>query len=336
MSATVPLSIILPVRNAMHSVGAAVDSVRAQRWSHWQLILVDDGSTDDSLARARAAAGSDTRVRILERPAQGLVPALNAGLAAVAEPCRYVARMDADDRMHPDRLGCQVRFLDANPAITVASSHVVLEPATSGLLRYVHWLNSLVTWADIERQLYVESPVCHPGVLLRRSALVAAKGYRDHAWPEDYDLWLRLCAAGARIAQAPGAQHVWCDSPGRLTRTDPRYGSDRFLALKAHFLAKRGPKRVSIWGAGRDGRRLARALEKEGVAIHTFIDIDPRKIGGVRRGTVPVIGPDALPGPGAGEPIIITAVGVPGARDKIRADLCARGYEELRDFVCAA
>jgi len=330
------VAIVLPVYNAETTVAAAIHSVRTQTYDEWALIVLDDGSTDASRSTVREAFAGDARCRLIERPHTGLIETLNAGLDAVPSGCAYVARMDADDRMHPDRLRCQVQALEKNPTLTLVSSRVVLEPRSPGLVSYIQWLNSLVTPDDIDRNVYVESPVCHPSIMARLEAVHAVDGYRERGWPEDYDLWLRLHERGAQMAQAPGAVHVWSDSPQRLTRTDPRYEHAQFTRLKAHFLARRWPERLRIWGAGRDGRRLARALEAEGVAIQSFIDIDPKKIGGVRRGNVPVLGPNDLNPPREADAPIITAVGVPGARDWIRSELVARGYVECRDFVCAA
>ncbi|MFT5434058.1 MAG: hypothetical protein ACI9OJ_004771, partial [Myxococcota bacterium] len=129
--------------------------------------------------------------------------------------------------------------------------------------------------------------------------------------------------------------HAWSDHPNRLTRTDPRYSRAAFIALKAHHLVRKAGCDLRIWGAGRDGKRLARALEAEGARLHQFVDIDPKKIGGLRRGQVPVVGPDDIGPPDPTRPLI-SAVGIPAARAEIRLQLTSRGYLEGRDFICAA
>ena len=330
------VTVVLPVYNAESTIAASIRSVQEQTYRHWTLLVVDDGSTDGTRKVVERAIAGDPRCQVIRREHTGLIHTLNAGLDAVPANCAYVARMDADDRMHAERLACQVRALDEHNHLALVSSRIVVEPQTPGFESYIDWLNSLVTSEDIARNLYVESPVCHPSVMARTVALLAVQGYRDQGWPEDYDLWLRLAERGEQMAQAQGAIHVWTDSPNRLTRTDPRYDHSQFTRLKAHFLARRWPEAVRIWGAGRDGRRMARALEAEGVRIQSFIDIDPKKIGGVRRGNVPVVGPDSLEPPKPTDSPIVTAVGVPGARAWIRGELEAKGFVECRDFVCAA
>jgi GT2 family glycosyltransferase len=200
---------------------------------------------------------------------------------------------------------------------------------------YLAWLNSLVTHEDHARDLFVESPLCHPSVMMRRHALESVGGYRDVVWPEDYDLWLRFDQAGWRMAKVPAVLLRWRQHGARATLRDPRYAIERFTDAKAHYLAPRLAsmhKAVTVWGAGPTGKRLARALEREGVTATRFVDIDPRKIGGIARGQQ-IVSPDALR---RGDATIVVAVGARGARELIRGELLARGFVEGADFVCAS
>ena len=204
-----------------------------------------------------------------------------------------------------------------------------------GMRRYVAWQNALVTAEDHARELFVESPLCHPSVALRRDALMSVGGWRDTPWPEDYDLWLRLDAAGWRLAKVPEVLLLWRQRPGRVTFTDPRCSPERIRDAKASLLAPRlarAGRPVAVWGAGPTGRRLARALEAHGVRAGRFVDIDPRKVGRTARG-VAIVAPDALR---PGEDALVVAVGTRGAREIVRAHLVARGFVEGGDFVCAA
>jgi hypothetical protein len=200
---------------------------------------------------------------------------------------------------------------------------------------YERWLNALVEPGAIAREIYIESPLPHPSVLFVRDAVLAAGGYRDRGWPEDYDLWLRLHQNGHRFAKVREVLHFWRDDPGRHSRSHPRYSSERFLATKAHYLA-RGPLRgspVVVWGAGPISRRLSRRLLAEGTDLRAFIDIDPRKIGRRLRGR-PILAPDALGA--AGEFVVLAAVGSRHARELIRRRVQSRGFREGLDFFCAA
>ena len=209
-----------------------------------------------------------------------------------------------------------------------------------GFRVYLDWLNGLVADADIRREIFVESPLPHPSVLFRKAIVEQAGGYQERGWPEDYDLWLRLCRRGARFAKVPEVLLAWREHAGRLTRIDGRYSLKNFLRTKAFYLV-RGPLRgrdgVIIWGAGMHGRRLARRLEDYAAALAAFVDIDPRKIGRQRRGR-PVIAPDELRNwwERFENPVLLAAVGARGARPLIRERLAGFGLLEGRDWWAVA
>ena len=330
------ISVLLPVYNAAHTLPEALESLRAQTLTDFEVIAVDDGSTDTT-PEILARFSRDSRFRSFSQPHQGILPALNAGLAACRAP--YVARMDADDRAHPARLEKQAAFLDAHPEVAVTGCLVRAFPAEhvrTGFRIYLEWLNSLTTHADICREIFVESPLPHPSVMFRREWVERVGGYQERGWPEDYDLWLRLCLAGARFAKVPEVLLEWRERPDRLTRTDSRYSLENFLRAKAHYLA-RGPlagrDAVIVWGAGMMGRRLSKHLLRQGAPLAAFVDIDPRKIGNTRRGR-PIIAPQDLPGwwRRYENPVLLAAVGARGARQLIRQRLTRLGLVEGRDW----
>jgi hypothetical protein len=185
------VSVVLPVRDAERYVRDAVESVLAQSLGEFELIAVDDGSTDGSLDVLRSF--DDPRVRVLERGAAGLTATLRAGCAAATG--EYIARMDADDVALPGRLAAQVRALDADPGLAVCGGAVVMldeHGARGSIVRFPE--------ADgaIRRALPHYNCFAHPAVTMRRSAYEAVGGYRL-VNGEDYDLWLRL-AEGFRLA----------------------------------------------------------------------------------------------------------------------------------------
>ena len=113
-----------------------------------------------------------------------------------------------------------------------------------GFQLYYDWLNSLVTHEDITREIFVESPIANPCAAFRRSWIRDLGGYRDHGWPEDYDLWLRFFLAGAGFAKIPEVLLEWREHPERLTHQDSRYSVENFLRAKAHYIAQ-GPAQGS-------------------------------------------------------------------------------------------
>lgn len=328
------VSILLPVRNGERFLPFALGSMFCQTFTDWELIAVDDGSSDATPAILAEAASRDTRIRVSVAPERGLVPALNAGLAACRSP--LVARMDSDDISHPRRLELQVATMEADPALgLVATSfrHFPRRHVRVGMLAYEAWQNSLTSHEAILRDLFVESPFVHPSVMFRKREVEKLGGYRDMGWAEDYDLWLRLAAAGVRFARLPQTLFFWRDRPERATRTMAEYTAPAFRACKTHHLKEgflKGETCVTLAGAGLEGRGWRRTLEEEGIRVVRWVDVDPRKIGRTLH-NAPVVAPDKMT-PGNGKMLI--TVGTRGARDDVRSWAVQAGFREGENFLC--
>lgn len=333
------VSVLLPVRDAAPWLDAALASLSRQRLTDFEVVTVNDGSTDGSGAILDRWTTRDHRFRVIHQGPLGLVPALNRGLEACRAP--LVARMDADDISHPHRLELQAERFGQRPEVGVVSCLVRHFPDSAvarGFRLYEAWLNSLTSHDEMVRERFVESPLSHPSVMVRREILTAAGGWRDEGWAEDYDLWLRLFADGVTFSKIERPLFFWREHEERLTRTDGRYSVPSFLRCKAHFLAK-GPltdaEPVILWGAGQTGRRLSKFLREEGMSIDAVVDIDPAKIGGTLRG-IEVIAPDDLPARLTPGTVVLAAVASRGARELIRERLVALGLDEGRSFWCVA
>jgi glycosyltransferase involved in cell wall biosynthesis len=332
------VSVILPFRDAAATIDDALAGVLGSDDPALELIAIDDGSSDGGAVRVRAHAARDGRVRLISSHGRGLVVALNAGLAEARGA--LIARMDADDLAHPERIARQRARMLAEPLLGALGTRVRAfsdegEPG-EGLLRYVAWQNGLLTPEEHARERFVESPLCHPSVMLRRSALACAGEYRDLGGPEDYELFLRLAAHGFELAKLPEVLLSWRHRVGRATFGDARYALERFREIKAPYLAaalRRAPERRHVlWGAGPTGRRMARALRAHGARVECFVDIDPRKLGKSAQGA-PICPPDALD---ASRDVVTVAVGARGARVLIRPELAARGFQEGENAWFAA
>jgi glycosyltransferase involved in cell wall biosynthesis len=329
------VSVLLPVWNAAGTLPACLRSLARQTLRDHEVVAVDDGSSDQTRAILSAHARRDPRLRLLARPHAGLVGALNAGLNEARAP--LVARMDADDVAHPERLARQAAVFEQGPPGLVLGTRVRSTGSApgTGMLAYVAWSNGLLDHAAITRDMLVESPLVHPSVMLETAVLRRLGGYRDDACPEDYDLWLRAQAAGLRFHKLPERLLDWRDRPDRLTRTDPRYAPARFLRRKAEALVGRGiaSRGAVIWGAGDIGKAWARELLGRGVAVKAFAEVAPRRLGQRIHGA-PVLDVDAaarLVGP-----LHLLAVGQPGARRRLREETRRRGLVEGDDVVAVA
>jgi glycosyltransferase involved in cell wall biosynthesis len=332
---TPAVSIVLPARNAAHTLPACLRSIGRQTFTSWECLVIDDGSTDATARMASEAARSDDRFRIISTPPRGIVSALNEGRRTARAP--LIARMDADDVMHRDRMAFQVRALEAEESLSAVGCHVRIFPraAMSPRLReYEEWLNGLRTADEIRRDAFVECPVAHPSLLMRRE--MAALGYRECAWPEDYDLILRALGDGMRIGAVPRRLLSWRDRPDRLSRRDPRYSLAQFTACKAHYLASgflRGHDEYVLWGYGGTGRALRRALAAHGRTPVRIVEVKRTRLGQRIYGAL-VIPPEALRE--TPRLPIVVSVARPQPRAEIRGALASMGFVEGRDFVCAA
>jgi glycosyltransferase involved in cell wall biosynthesis len=330
------ISILLPCRNAAPFLTDCITSLSAQSYERFEVLAIDDHSTDDTRALLVDWAARDARVRVHQSDGAGLVHALNTGLAGARG--EFIARMDADDSARPLRLEQQLRAFQAEPELSACGTRVHYFPRAQlrdGALRYEEWLNSLTEPAHLERDMFVECPIAHPTLMVRAELLREIGGYADRGWPEDYDLVLRLFARGARMRNLPETLLDWRDRSDRLSRTDPRYSEAAFRRCKVHYLLKCRPgmKNVIVWGAGPVGKAFAREFVQQGVRVQAFVDVDPRKIGQTIH-EAPVLSATQLGKPRAA--LIVAAVSGPVARAEIRATLGTLGFIELTDFVAVA
>ncbi len=331
------IAVLLPARNAAATVRAAAVSILRQTERDLTLVCVDDGSRDRTGEILARLAERDRRVRVFRGTGEGIARALERGRGAC--DAEVIARMDADDVAHPCRLALQLEALRSDRSLAAVGGRVRLFPRRelrAGMIRYAAWLNALVTPELVDRDLLVEAPLVHPATAIRAGALAAAGGWRDGPFPEDYDLWLRLSATDGRLTNLPALVLDWRDGPARATRTDPRYALERHVALKCAHLAEHVIGRrteVVLWGAGPTGKAFADALRAEDIGVRAFLEVDPAKIGRTCRGAPVLSHTEAVRFRGI--PILV-AVGAPGARELIRAELRAAGLAELRDFWCVA
>ena len=327
------VSVVMPVYNAVATIERALDSLRAQTRGSTEIIVVNDGSTDGTLDLLRRQAG----IKLLDHSHRGIVPALNDGLAAASGD--YVARMDADDVCHPERLEQQASYLDAFPRVGIVGCRVKFggdREKQAGYAAYVDWINTLVDPEAIALNRFVESPFAHPSVMFRRALFEQFGAYRDGPFPEDYELWLRWMAHGVAAAKVDAELVTWNDPPDRLSRTDERYHVDAFYQTKAEYLLQwleaRNPHHpeVVVWGAGRVTRKRVDLLKRLGLRVTTYIDLKERALD---CGT-PVLHHDDLPTPD--RCFILSMVANRGARAKIRRFLDQRGFKEGENSIFAA
>jgi glycosyltransferase involved in cell wall biosynthesis len=247
------ISVLMPVRNAAPWLAASLASLWRQTFRDFEVIAVDDGSRDASGVLLDRAAAREPRLTVLHTQAQGLPLALEAARSVARG--ELIARHDADDLSHRERLAHQRDHLATHPEVSCVGCRMRVFPAAGpGMTRWVAWQNRLLTHEAMARESLIDSPLAHATALIRRRALEEVGGWRERNWPEDLDLWLRMLAAGQRLAKLPRTLYAWRQHPGSATRRDPRYAPARFIALRREALEHgllRGAVQVTLVGVGR-------------------------------------------------------------------------------------
>ena len=330
------VSILLPFRDAGSTLEHAIRSIIDQTLVDHELILIDNASSDTSRSIAIEFCERDARVQLINEPQVGIAHALNAGLKhATAD---YIARMDADDSAHPERLKKQVDFLDTHPEIGVVGTRTKFVSTVRnnrGMEAYVNWQNAILTPREHYVKRFVDAPVAHPTVLFRKDLVRQFGGYDTGPLPEDHELWLRWMHNGVHFTKLTDELVTWNDHPQRSSRTHSNYSVEAFFTTKAKWIAawykRKFPtgKPVIIAGTSALCRTRARMLESEDMQVSAFTDVRERTLPGYR-----FIPHDELPGPG--EALIISFISQRGTGDRIATFLGSRGLVEGNDFILAA
>lgn len=188
------ISVLMGIYNCSGTLEQAVRSIQKQTYPNWELILCDDGSTDDTYSKAARLAEQDDRIILLQNETNlGLNKTLNRCLKASSGA--FIARMDGDDDCLPQRFERQIRFLQDHPEYAIVSSPMILFDEDGP------WGETTAIERPGPEDVVTKSPICHAPVMIRREAIEAVGGYTEdprRIRVEDVDLWIKLYAAGYR------------------------------------------------------------------------------------------------------------------------------------------
>lgn len=248
------VSVLMAVYNSERYVATAIESILTQQWRDFELIAINDGSTDRSAAILDRYAAQDPRVRVLHRENRG-IPRTRNQLVDLAA-AELLAIMDADDVALPDRLALQVGFMQQHPQVVCLGSSFEL---IDGRGRRLTRLTVPLTDADIQPQLLAgHAAIFQPCAMLRRSALRQVGGYNE-AMPqaEDLDLWLRLGEVG-QLANLPQTLVQYRLHAASVSEQDCQLQRQKAREACEQAWQRRGIqgcfKAGEVWRPGRDRR----------------------------------------------------------------------------------
>ena len=323
------VSIVMPVYNGESTIVAAVESIINQTFTDWELIIIDDGSTDNT--KNLISAFRNEKIRYYKTANRGIAKALNFGIKLSRSA--IICRMDADDVCDIRRIEYQFNYLQEHPKVEVVASLIEYHGdrnVNAGYALYVDEINRLLDSHSIRTKRFVESPIAHPSVMFRKSLISKYGGYNEGHLPEDYELWLRWMHNDVIFEKVNLTLLHWYDSEERLSRTHSNYDLEKFYELKIKYLAKHFKKyqiptdSLWIWGTGRQINKWINILNRHNLKVKGQIDVKTTSLDGS------VIHFTELDR--EKHPLIISLVRDRKGKKRIEAYLNEQGYIEGKDF----
>lgn len=264
-SIKVLISLIMPVKNLEMYLSDTLQSITQQRYQHWELIIVNDHSTDKTSAIIADFVDKDQRISSYQNVGKGIIPALQLALSKTKGA--YVSRFDGDDIMPPNRLALMVKTLSQTAPKTIVTGKVKYfgdQDISEGYRAYEQWLNERIDQHDHWNWVYRECVIASPNWMLRKADLLAMGAFDSLTYPEDYDLVLQWHHHGFNIKCIPETILHWREHPARTSRNSEHYDQTHFFDLKVkHFVTHElGDSELILWGTDTKGKLTKTILDK--------------------------------------------------------------------------
>lgn len=332
------ISIILPVKDTEKYLAECIDSILHQSYSDWELLAVNDGSSDGCLDILQEYSHMDNRIIALNNPNRGLIEALRYGYSISSG--ELIHRMDSDDIMPLNKLELMIDKFDFENRSQL-SGGIVITGGTkyfkedgevgNGFKKYDAWLMDVARKNSHKIEMYKESVIPSNCWLVHRENFDKIGGFYPDTFPEDYDLCLRFIEGGFDIIGIPEVLHHWRDRSDRISRNWDVYKDNRFFDLKVTYFYKITrvfDRPLVLWGAGKNGKDLAKLLQKREESFRWVCD-NENKIGkdiyGIRIEHYDVIQEIV-------NPQIIIAVASPNGQIEIEEELKTFNLKKGQDY----
>jgi glycosyltransferase involved in cell wall biosynthesis len=267
------VSILMPLKNAEKYIEQCIDSIQCQSMINWELLIIDDGSTDKSLRILDGIEEKDLRVKVLNNPGEGIISALNYGFERSSGKC--ISRMDADDIMPKNKLKILYNQLSLreNVVVTGKVRYFSDKKVSDGYLRYENWLNSVVEENAFKENLYRECVVASPNWMVHRKCFENDISFGSLSYPEDYDLVFEWFERGYTYESVNQITHLWREHDERTSRHSHHYQQPSFFRLKtARFIEhfKDDINGVQLIGKGEKGKLIAAILREHNINFNWY------------------------------------------------------------------
>lgn len=276
------ISILIPFKNTELFLGECLDSIINQTYSNWELLIIDDNSTDNSYSLVESYTKKDTRIKLFKNEGSGIINALK--LAFSKSKGTYITRMDSDDIMPNIKLETLLKNLQQHGKRYIATglvSYFSAEGISDGYRKYETWLNKLTSKGTNYSEIYKECVIPSPCWMISREDLLNIDAFNPTRYPEDYDLTFRFYQANYKIIPCNQTLHFWRDYGTRASRTDANYAENSFIDIKLYYFLKLDYNKeqpLVIWGAGNKGKAIAKKLNALNIPFYWICD-NPKKIG---------------------------------------------------------
>lgn len=276
------VSIVMPVKNTALFLEECLSSILNQTYINWELLAVNDYSSDNSFEILEKYAEADKRIKVFNNNGKGIIDALK--LAYAKSSGIFITRMDSDDIMQPQKLELMTADLKQNGKGNIALGLVKYfskDGIGEGFSKYEAWLNGLTKKGNNFNEIYKECVVPSPCWMVGRENFEKCGGFNSDVYPEDYDLVFRFYQNGLKCLPSNELLHLWRDYPTRTSRTDKHYADSSFIEIKTNYFLQLHydkTKNLVIWGAGKKGKFVAELLLKNNIPFQWICD-NPKKIG---------------------------------------------------------
>ncbi len=267
----------MPVRNAAPFLKECLASIQNQTFTDWELLVVNDHSTDGSEVILTEYCIKDHRIKLLENTGIGIIPALETAFRHATGT--LISRMDADDLMPPLRLEKMVGLgetVNKDSIITGLVKYIADSPVSPGYQAYEHWLNSINLAGDQWRNIYRECVIASPNWLIAKEVLERMGGFQSLRYPEDYHLVLKWYQLGLQVHTVPEVTLLWREHPNRTSRTSDHYNQKAFFDIKIREFITHdwNNEMLLLWGNNVKTKLTIQVLKENGVPYQIIESAD--------------------------------------------------------------